>query len=299
MKKCVLLVPGLLALIVAWLSLPAAPLPAADAPALAPAVNLPMNTATDEDDPFVASDGLTLYYSGNPKGSKWELMIASRKGRQWGEGVVLRDYIRTTGDDRSCCVTPEKRYPQYLYYASTKDRDNKNYDLYVAVKQGPDKAFAEPTPLQITATPDDEMYPWLTADGRSLYFSRKTEDGWRVFVVTRPRAGLAAGFGKPELVKDLPANFHHVTLTPNGETMYLQGPLENERTGLFVSKKKGTGWSKPEPLETLNHPEGKKGDRSPSLSRDGKVLYFASDRPGGKGGLDLWGIVVAKIHSKK
>ena len=299
MKKPMLFVPGLLALLVAWLSLPTAPTPAAEGPALAPAVNLPMNTAADEDDPFVASDSRTLYYSGNPKGNKWELMVAFRKGVQWGKGEVLKDYIQTAGDDRSLLRDAGERYPQYLYYASTKDKESKNYDLYVAVKQGPDKAFAEPTPLQITATPEDEMYPWLTTDGRTLYFSRKTEDGWRVYMATRPRANIAAGFGKPTLVEELPADFHHVTLTPDGQTMYLQGPLENERTGLFIAKKKADGWSKPEPLETLNHPEGKTGDRSPSLSRDGKVLYFASDRPGGKGGLDLWGIAVAKIGGKK
>jgi len=29
-------------------------------------------------------------------------------------------------------------------------------------------------------------------------------------------------------------------------------------------------------------------DRTPALSRDGHYLFFASDRPGGLGGLDLW-----------
>lgn len=299
MKKCVLPVAGLLALVAVLLSLPAAPVPAADAPARVEPTNLPMNTEADEDDPCLSSSGTTLYYSGNPKGEKWELMVAFRRMGRWSKGEVLKDYIQTAGDDRNGSMTPDGRFPQYFYYASTKDKDNKNYDLYVAVKQGPTKAFTEPTPVQITATPEDEMNPWLTRDERALYFDRKTEDGWRVFVATRPRGGIAAGFAKPTLVKELPPEFRHVTLTPDGTTMYLQGPLENERTGLFVSKKKADGWSKPEPLEMLNHPEGKTGDRSPSLSRDGKILYFASDRPGGKGGLDLWGIPLAKLSSKK
>jgi hypothetical protein len=40
------------------------------------------------------------------------------------------------------------------------------------------------------------------------------------------------------------------------------------------------------------------GDRSPCLSRDGAMLYFASDRPGGKGGLDLWVIPTAPLRKQ-
>jgi Tol biopolymer transport system component len=37
-------------------------------------------------------------------------------------------------------------------------------------------------------------------------------------------------------------------------------------------------------------------DRSPALSRDGHYLFFASDRPGGSGGLDLWVSWRAHVH---
>ena len=53
------------------------------------------------------------------------------------------------------------------------------------------------------------------------------------------------------------------------------------------------------PLEAVNDPEGKTGDRSPNLSRDGRLLYFASDRPGGKGGLDVWAVQTATLAKKK
>ena len=81
--------------------------------------------------------------------------------------------------------------------------------------------------------------------------------------------------------------------------MYLQGPLDKERVGLFTATKTAKGWTKPEPLTMLNHPDAPKGDCSPALSGDGATLYFASDRPGGKGGFDIWSVPTAQSKMKK
>ena len=272
-------------------------LPAAAAELVMP-INLPCNTKADEDEPHVTSSGTVLYYASNPKG-KFDIYVSTRIGAKWGAGKIPDDYLKTEGDDKSVFVLTDGRFPQYLFYASKKDKDkDANFDIYVAVRQGPGKAFSAPTPAQRISTPEDEMHPWITADGKELYFSRKTKDGWRVFVAPRPNP-VGPQVGEPVLIEDLPANFHHVTLMPDGKSMYLQGPLEKGRTGLFVSMKTKDGWSKPEPLDMLNHPDGPTGDRSPNLSRDGSLLYFASDRPDGKGGLDLYVIATKELMKKK
>ena len=84
--------------------------------------------------------------------------------------------------------------------------------------------------------------------------------------------------------------------------MYLHGPLSGKgakrRWGLFVSTNTGKEWSKPAALTGLNS-TGPMGDLAPNLSRDGTVLYFASDRPGGKGGLDLYMIPTKDLMLKK
>ncbi len=54
---------------------------------------------------------------------------------------------------------------------------------------------------------------------------------------------------------------------------------------LFVSRWDGRRWSKPAPLDPVNSTATERG---PALSRDGNHLYFASDRPGGLGGFDLY-----------
>jgi hypothetical protein len=285
------------------LALPLAVLPAAppaDEPKTPMPINLDkVNTKADEDDPHLSSDGKTLYYTSTANG-KSDVWMAHRSSasQPWSGGKLVPD-INSKADTRSVFVTPEGVFPQRLYYATNKDpeknRKGDNFDLYFVTKQLPSADFTFETALPF-CTAEDEMHPWLTAQGE-FYFSRKTKKGWRVFFAARPKSG--GQFGEPVLLKDLPADFQHVTLTPDGKTMYLEGPLDNGRTGLFRCSATGSNsWSKPEALDDLNSTDAPTGDRSPSLSRDGAMLYFASDRPGGKGGLDLY-VVPTKDLARK
>ncbi len=219
-------------------------------------------------------------------------------GKEADDLSVIGDNAKT--EVRGVFLPPALRPPHYVYYAAKKLGDKEaSFDIFVAIKilPGPDKVFTEPRALLKVDTPEDEMHPWLTADGKNLYFSKKTKEGWRVLVSKRKMINEPAGFDEP-ITLDLPPDYHHPTLSPDGKTMYLQGPLPKGRWGLFVSTKSAKGWGLPVELDTLNHPDGPTGDRSPNLSRDGKYLYFASDRPGGKGGLDIWMIETEKLRKR-
>ncbi|MFO0876617.1 MAG: hypothetical protein U0840_04520 [Gemmataceae bacterium] len=294
MRRALLGFSGLIGLLV---YLGSATVPAAPVKPIKP-FNIPVNTEADEDDPHVSDGGLTLYWTSNQT-KKDDIWFTRRRTANlaWPKkGQIIEDYVTTEGDDRSVFATVG-RYPHFLYFATKKDKKSKNYDLFVAVRHDDGKAWAAPTPVANVNTPEDELYPWISGDGKALYFSRKTKEGWRQFVTKRANSMGPQGWDEPEAL-DLPVNFHHACLTPDGKTMFLQGPLEDGRTGLFTCKREGNVWSQPEAIEALNSKEGKRGDRSPNLSRDGRLLYFASDRPDGKGGLDLWGVPVADLLKK-
>ncbi len=275
------------------------PTPAADSGEVKP-VNLShLNTEADEDDPFVAPGKLHLFYASNARGN-YNLMVSRRTriSQSWPSGKSVKPLNITDpkANKRAPFLWKDK-----FYYASDalprgpEEEDfKKNFDLYYSVMTSPKPAFTGPTPVQGVCTEADELHPWVTPRGREFYFSRMTKDGWRVYVAEGPGLGAIT---KPKLV-DLPVGFHHATLTPDALAMFLQGPLDKGRWGLFRTSRSRVGgaWAKPVELTGLNNEDGPRGDMSPSLSPDGNRLYFASDRPGGKGGLDIWVVLVSQLR---
>jgi hypothetical protein len=247
-----------------------------------------LNTTADESDPFPAADGLTLLYASNQTGD-WNILAARRGAatQAWPAGKPYPALANKGFDERSPFI-----HRTTLYYAKNEVPDEKlaslkNFDLF----QRP--AMLAPVPLLGISDKTDELNPWITPGGKEFYFSRKTDEGWVQMIAHGPVPGP---IGDAKLV-GFPPNFHNASLSSNGLTMYLQGPLEDGRTGIFRSKRTrpGAEWSQPEPVRALNASEGKQGSLAPRLTADGYRLYFASDRPGGKGGLDLWTVLVSQL----
>jgi outer membrane protein OmpA-like peptidoglycan-associated protein len=60
---------------------------------------------------------------------------------------------------------------------------------------------------------------------------------------------------------------------------------DTQKMRLYWSKKEGAIWSEPQPIPFNNN---EFGDCHPAVSIDGDKLFFASNRPGGFGGMDLY-----------
>ena len=94
-----------------------------------------------------------------------------------------------------------------------------------------------------------------------------------------------------------------VSITSDGTTMYYGSESFNEKEFtkdkpknakfgkiyLYKATKEGDNWGNSKPL-----PFNNKGYdvRNPSISKDGKTLYFSSNMPGGLGGEDIWKVSV-------
>lgn len=75
------------------------------------------------------------------------------------------------------------------------------------------------------------------------------------------------------------------TFSADGTRMvYVVGEADGD-ANLFLRRWDGTQWGEPRPMRALN---SKFHETAPALSGDGHFLFFSSDRPGGRGGKDIW-----------
>jgi len=86
---------------------------------------------------------------------------------------------------------------------------------------------------------------------------------------------------------DAPTTFNskgdYMVVTRN---VYGDDKLKDNKLMLYESRYDGQYWTDPTPISNLNSKEFSTGHAT--LTPDGKRMYFASDRPGGLGGIDLY-----------
>ena len=156
------------------------------------------------------------------------------------------------------------------------------------------------TPLSIN-TSADEFAPHYVLRGDLLMFTstRKSSTGrkgdQRIWFSKREKGN---NWGDPVAVDEALGSAKHVgsaTITPDGNYMIFaayeweseSNTLRGEgRTDLYSAERRGGTWTNIQNLGVIiNSPYW---DSQPSLSADGQLLYFTSDRPNGFGGTDIY-----------
>ncbi|NLR92256.1 OmpA family protein [Flammeovirga agarivorans] len=138
---------------------------------------------------------------------------------------------------------------------------------------------------------DQQYFPAITATGNELYFTARTYKSDENIYRSEKIDGEWAS---PEIVRELSTKFNEGTCTISADGSFMiftscESTRELPGYGscdLFMAKKVGDHWLKPKNLGP--HINSRDWESQPSLSADGRTLYFVSDRKGGIGKKDIW-----------
>lgn len=142
-----------------------------------------------------------------------------------------------------------------------------------------------------------QYFPVLTADGEQILFTKRDgignndkEDIFMAFV------SAEGNWSKPQSVAQAinsPYNEGTCSITADGNILIYtscDAPDSHGSCDLYIAYKQNGMWQKPKNMgKNVN---SRSWDSQPSLSADGRILFFSSNRKGGYGGNDIWYSVI-------
>lgn len=265
-----------------------------------------VNTAMPEYFPAITADDRTLLFTRTlPTKDIYggqEDFFVSQRGDD-GEWRTARPItaVNTDRNEGAGTLSPDGRF---IVFTTCDKGDRRDYgpgregfgscDLFISVRTG-DRWSAPQNLGRPVNSMHWETQPSLASDGRTLYFIRGEVDGARrindpnIYVTVLQEDG---SWTKPEKLGpnvNTPFNEESVHIHPDGRTLYFSSNGHPGMGGLdiHVSRKQPDGsWG---PAMNLGYPINTAADENSLLvSADGRLAYFASDRPGGFGDLDLY-----------
>ncbi|HCW06744.1 MAG TPA: hypothetical protein DGG95_05200 [Cytophagales bacterium] len=206
--------------------------------------------------PTIQADGKTIIFQSN-EGRKYDLYQTHRENSGWGKSVALNEINKTT-DSTDLIGGPSISFDGNTLYYFRSIGKNANHDIF---------------------------------------YSSRTKDGWGepVNIGAPINTEPLINKDKEEVVAGYEA---FPSVTADEKSLYFirvnkEGPRDKELrkqnsfcTCIYKSDKTSDGtWGKP---VKLPWPINQDCEKAPRIMADGKTLIFSSNRPGGKGGYDMY-----------
>jgi hypothetical protein len=268
----------------------------------------PVNSSAQDQAPSISRNGLSLYFcSGRPGGFGLnDIWVARRASREsaWETPVNLGPVINSSSNDCGPALSADGKV---LVFTSNRPGGNGLNDLYMSrrVSRRDDLGWGAPVPLGAEVnTSAFEATPELLETGKDgsaqLYFGRGPSNLLNdIYYARITRKGETRG--PAVLVSELSdpgANEVGVTFSRDGREAFVGSnrPGALGDADIWVSTRRSVhhDWAMLQNLgATFNSVNA---EIQPSLSPDGRTLLFASNRPGGLGGFDIWMSTRTSIH---
>lgn len=254
-----------------------------------------VNTEGDEMFPFYDETTKTLYYSSNGLSGFGGLDVYMASDGKLA--VNMGAPINTERDDFGFIINKDQKSG---YFSSTRDGGKGSDDIYyftineilppsVAMNTG-QKHFINNA---LTNTPKDDFAPaYYSSPNTLIYASNRNDSSEYPDLYTVPVTGYCQ-FGSATPVAELNTRWYEGPASVSADGKYIAFTKTNAETDptdpkyqlYFATKQIDGKWGN---IESFRINDPSYSIAYPSLSADGKTLYFSSDMPGGYGGMDLY-----------
>jgi outer membrane protein OmpA-like peptidoglycan-associated protein/Tol biopolymer transport system component len=138
-------------------------------------------------------------------------------------------------------------------------------------------------------TANDEYSPVSTADDKTIIYTRQISLNEDFYQSSKVNTEWQKSVYLSDRINTPNYNEGSESISQDGKFLFFTGcnrPDGHGRCDIYVTQKKGEDWGKPFSLSSPVNTGG--WESQPSISADGRTLYYVSNRKGGYGGYDIW-----------
>jgi hypothetical protein len=272
-----------------------------------------LNSSVNDTAPVISPSGLSLYFTSNRvaggQGGN-DIWVSQRAtlNSAWGAPQNLGATVNSIAAEGMGSFSLDGKT---MFLQSDRTGGLGRRDHYISTRTDPNNDFGWTTPINLGATVNtdaDELaatyFEDPTTGVNSIIFSSDSVGtpgvDYQIYQSTRNANGT---FNAPVLINEL-----------NGPDAELRTAIRRDGLEIFISTEQPENPGAPDPFDILvstrasttslwNTPTLVPGinttleELAPSLSPDGSILYFHSDRAGGAGGFDLYSATRCSLYS--
>lgn len=266
-----------------------------------------INSSLPEYFPTLTVDGKTMLFTRRIPdsrvrhfGEQEDFYVSGLNQNEWGQSVSMPPNVNTLNNEGAPSIAADGKT---LIFVACSDESGTYYgenrtgkgscDLFITRKIGNRWTNPVNLPGEVN-TSNWETQPSLSSDGKTLYFirgirNRSGKQNADIYVSTLREDGTwGPGQRLPNII-NTPDMEESVHIHPDGRTLYFasRGHIGMGGSDLYITRLDENGnWSKP---ENLGYPINTMYDEnSLMVNAAGDIAFFASDRDGGFGGLDIY-----------
>jgi hypothetical protein len=259
-----------------------------------------VNTSSRDGLACASADGLSLFFaSQRPEGyGGWDLWLAERVTTKdpWQDPANLGLTVNTSSWELGPSLSADGLT---LFFQSNRPNGHGSQDLWAMARESTTAPWESPLNLGTPVnSAGNEVGAGVSADGTTLFFSSDRQGGYGgddLYVATRPTVfdpwdtvlnlGEAVNTGSTERAPSLSIDGRMLFFHSNRS-----GGSGSYDIWVATRSSESDAWSAPSNLGPMVNSSVE--DVGPTISHDGRTLFFMSMRSGGFGQFDAWQVSV-------